>query len=239
MKKRGIVLTISAILVIVVVLLGLAFFAKLESDDINRFYTKVTKHHSNSSYQNDSVDKVNSKNKQKIHNQNIKKYAFERYVFVGDSRYRGMEYLAEENDIFICENGRGYDFLLEKLAEIKSVCDENTALIIGLGVNDNGYNIEKYVETLTDLADTMDCHIFYMLVNPVDEAVGASHGYSVSNEKINTFNHTLMEQLDDRIGIIDTNTYLYNEGFSTQDGLHYTNETYEKIYQFIKAEITK
>ncbi|MBR3646103.1 MAG: hypothetical protein IKN54_06760, partial [Lachnospiraceae bacterium] len=62
---------------------------------------------------------------------------YKKFIFVGDSRYKGMEIFAQEEDIFFAESGRGYDFLLSQLTNIKYNADADTAIIIGLGVNDN------------------------------------------------------------------------------------------------------
>lgn len=241
MKTRGFVLTVSAILTIVISIATIVVIAKYESEDINSFYEKVKKHNSDNSSEEINADKkeVYIYDDEESTYRELVKGDYATYVFVGDSRYRGMQFLAEEEDVFICENGRGYDFLIEQMSYIVSECDGNTALIIGLGVNDNTYNVDKYLNTLSEMADTMDCQIYYMLVNPVDEEKEAYNGYHVKNENIEIFNERMRNELDERIGVIDTNTYLKESGFETMDGLHYTNDTYEKIYNFIKSEITE
>ena len=67
------------------------------------------------------------------------KREYGKYLFVGDSRYKGMEKAnATDEDVFICEVGEGYDYLINQMNNIKYEIDDNTALIIGLGVNDLG-----------------------------------------------------------------------------------------------------
>ena len=36
---------------------------------------------------------------------------YNKFIFVGDSRYVGMKFLAGEEDIFLAESGEGFDFL--------------------------------------------------------------------------------------------------------------------------------
>lgn len=240
MKTRGFTLTISAVLVILICLTVISFLARCESEDINGFYEKVKKHTIEKAEGTDAdIKEVYIYDEDETAVRDVVKGNFEKYVFVGDSRYRGMEFMAGEEDVFICESGRGYDFLIEQMNYIVSECDKDTALIIGLGVNDNTYNVDKYLNTLSNMADTMDCQIYYMLVNPVEEAKEQYNGYNVLNENIEIFNNRMRNELDERIGIIDTNSYLKEEGFETMDGLHYTDDTYTRIYYFIKSSISE
>ena len=39
----------------------------------------------------------------------------------------------------------------------------------------------------------------------------------------------------DKVKIIDSNSYLKESGFSTVDGLHYDDTTYNKIYNYLKS----
>lgn len=239
MKVRKLILTIAAVLCSIVCIVGISILAKVEKDSINEFYSKISETKVHTIVQNNAKPNKEYDEEETTSGRDLVKRSYDKYVFVGDSRYRGMMFLAEENDIFVCENGRGYDFLLEQMSYIQSQCDENTALIIGLGVNDSHYNVDKYLDTLSDMADSMECQIYYMLINPVDEYKEAYNGYNVLNENIDYFNDRMLEELDERIGIIDTNSYLYSIGFDTMDGLHYTNNTYEDIYNFIKGQITE
>lgn len=162
---------------------------------------------------------------------------YEKYVFVGDSRYVGMSVMAQESDVFISEKNMGYGYLVDQMDTIKRICDEKSALIIGLGVNDINYSSDNYVAKLNEMASQMDCQIYYMLVNPVDETKEALYGYSVRNDKIDAFNEKMIRELDPRIRIIDTNSYLKSVGYLTVDGLHYATETYRTIYDYIKASL--
>ncbi len=164
---------------------------------------------------------------------------YSKYVFVGDSRYVGMSKVADpsSNDTFICMNGMGHNYLVEQMNNIILACNSNTALIIGLGVNDLNYNASAYIQTINNMASTLNCDIYYMLVNPVDELKEQGTGYTVTNQRIEAFNEKLKNGLVSSIKIIDTNSYLIKNGFVTVDGLHYNPETYKKIYDYIKKEL--
>ncbi len=165
----------------------------------------------------------------------VKDAAISRYIFVGDSRYVGMRKFAQSNDIFIAENAQGYDFLMSKLETIRQYADNNSVLIIGLGVNDYGVNYKKYISIMNELADTLECNVYYMLINPVEEEKEIPYGYTVYNEMIDKYNMLMRAGFSDRVKIIDSNTYLKENGFSTVDGLHYDDNTYNKIYNYLKS----
>ncbi|MBE5959256.1 MAG: hypothetical protein E7254_10415 [Lachnospiraceae bacterium] len=243
MNKRIFFVTVSCLITLALVIGGIFYIQSEEHKDVSSYFIKGVKPLTTSSgenFQNDQVSKANKRNQAAIKKRGtIKHGTYDNFVFVGDSRYRGMDYLAATNDTFICESGRGYDYLLEQMYNIQVACSKpNTALIVGLGVNDKGGNADKYIQTLGEMANSLDCTIYYMLVNPVDEEMEAKYGYDVTNASLDAFNATLIDGLDRKIGIIDTNSYLWDNGFTTQDGIHYTNETYEVIYDYIKQSLT-
>lgn len=157
------------------------------------------------------------------------------YMFIGDSRYVGMCQFAQDNDVFVAENARGYEFLEEKLSYIYENADESTILIIGLGVNDYAASYRKYISTVNKLADELPCRVCYMLVNPVEEEKEIPYGYTVYNEMIDEYNALMAAGFSESVHVIDTNTYLKETGYNTADGLHYDDETYKKIYNYLKS----
>ncbi|MBQ9232821.1 MAG: SGNH/GDSL hydrolase family protein [Lachnospiraceae bacterium] len=163
---------------------------------------------------------------------------YEKYIFVGDSRYVQMKSCAEDDDTFIAENGVGYKFLSSHMDEIVSMSDENTKIVIGLGVNDVLSGTKKYKELLLDLRGRTNAQIYYMLINPVDDELCANNGYSVTNEVIDNFNINIQNDLwGSGIKIIDVNSYLKIIGYSSRDGLHYSADTTQNIYIYIKEQL--
>ena len=87
------------------------------------------------------------------------------------------------------------------------------------------------------MTEETDAKIIFMTVNPVDEIKEASHGYTIKNSAVNDFNIKFVENCNDNIYIIDTNSYLNKEGFSTQDGIHFSKSTYEDILNYLNLYI--
>lgn len=161
-----------------------------------------------------------------------------RYVFVGDSRYVAMESLMMSNDILIAQNGQGRYFLSSNMDVIKSYANADTRIIVGLGVNDIAAGTADYVDMLARLKEETEAEVYYMLINPTNDDACAASGYSVNNVDISNFNAKITAELEPYgIKIIDVNTYLWNTGFETFDGLHYTEPTYQRIYKYLKLSV--
>ena len=64
-------------------------------------------------------------------------------------------------------------------------------------------------------------------INPIN------NNYLYLDSNIKNFNQKIKSSLNSKIKYIDTNSYLVSNGFDTLDGLHYTNDTYKTIYNYI------
>lgn len=159
------------------------------------------------------------------------------YIYIGDSRFVGMNSVcsidSEGNTFVIAEISQGYSWLVSSaISEIDSIISSNKNItkwniVIGLGINDLG-NISSYLEEYQRLADNYT--LFVVSVNPIEY-----HNY-ITDSDITKFNNELKTL--DNIVYIDTYSDLISKGFSTQDGIHYTNSTYENIFSYIKMSIT-
>ena len=150
------------------------------------------------------------------------------YLFVGDSRTVGMESIISDEATVIAKVGQGYKWLTKTAdQQIRDVLTDNTVLIFNLGVNDLA-NADKYISYLDGLQEEYpETEIFYVSVNPVKNT-------TVTNEQINAFNDKVKEA---SVSFIDTNSYLVENGFETPDGLHYSKNTYQEIYDYIVKEV--
>ena len=159
-------------------------------------------------------------------------------IYVGDSRALGMQSaVGNENASYIAESGKGYDWLTTTgLSLLDSKLQEKTdgVVILSLGVNDL-YNIDNYIEAYKSLITKYPSTKFYVLsVNPVDESKTVSNGYSITNNEIEGFNKKLRDNFSSNY--IDSYSSLSNVGSS--DGLHYDDETYKSVNNFITTNLS-
>lgn len=162
---------------------------------------------------------------------------YQKIIFVGDSRTAAMEDSNPYKEIdFVAARGKGLNwFRKEGYAQLMDILKKNNspqpiALVFNLGLNDYQYNSEKYVPYFLKIAQTLrdqNCYLFYMSINPVKEEELKSHTEYVmrTNQEIQAFNQQLQEGLKGEYFWLDMNTALKEKGFSTRDGLHYSDAT--------------
>ncbi|MCR4584589.1 MAG: hypothetical protein K5686_02590 [Lachnospiraceae bacterium] len=160
----------------------------------------------------------------------------ENIIFVGDSRTVGMKWAVGKNKYkWIAESGMGYGWLTGTAGPMLAVsANAGVKMVFNLGVNDPG-NGERYAEYINKKAEKWckaGVTIYYVSVNPVID--GCSNA---TNEKVDACNEVLKKTLDEQVRWIDTNTYLFDRGFNTRDGLHYDEDTYRAIYGYILKSI--
>lgn len=159
----------------------------------------------------------------------------EKIIFLGDSRFVGMDICVDEDDaITVAEVGKGYNWLTKTgLQQVKDIVESNPneryTIVIGLGINDLK-NIDKYITLYKDLIVTYN--IVFTSVNPIEY-----HNY-ITNKQIEEFNNKLISFCQENNTLyIDTYNKLISNGFSTVDGLHYSKQTYQYIYDIIKQTL--
>lgn len=169
--------------------------------------------------------------------------------FIGDSRTVGLEQALQyyhydlSNQAFTAKIGQGYSWF-SRQTELTQL--PPSILILNLGVNDLG-NEALYQELYTAYADTCwkDSAIYIVSVNPC-----CSPCTSVSNQRIQAFNASMQQWIDDYnaenasaetetlpIRYINTYDYLITNGFQSPDGLHYSADTYCRLYDYILSQI--
>lgn len=163
-------------------------------------------------------------------------------IFIGDSRFVGMDDAvdieAENNQFVVAQVGEGLSWFKNAgLRRVKKLREENSALthwryVICLGVNDLS-DIKNYMEEYDTLQEDPDVELILVSVNPVKNYP------TISNDDIESFNEKLSDYADENgLQYIDTYRELADSGFSSTDGLHYSNSTYEKIYDIISDAIS-
>lgn len=158
--------------------------------------------------------------------------AAKKYLFIGDSRFVGMESCLPEEDhvVWLDRVGVGHSFFFRNIEDIDDY-SRDTIVIYELGVND--LDAERCVEALNDLVSLGFEHIWFTTVGPVDEYQTNSYGYEVTNQQIEEFNQEVVENLPPKVGVIDVYHHLLRSGIETEDGLHYMASTYLEWYQFM------
>lgn len=157
----------------------------------------------------------------------------QKVYLLGDSRFVGMsEYDLNTNHKYYAKTSQGFKYLKKYYLEIKDTLTKNDFLIINFGVNDLT-NKEKYVDFINEISKTNNCPIIYMTINPVDEILETQNRYTIKNIEIEEFNEYVAKNLNNNIYIIDTNKFLTSNNFETFDGLHYTENTYKEILNYL------
>lgn len=156
-------------------------------------------------------------------------------VFVGDSRTVQMQMAVGDSDkAYIAKVGEGYSwFKNTALSAIPGCAGNGTRMIINFGVNDL-VNVDNYIELVNSNIDAWSdagIKVYYASVTPVGSYP------TVNNAQIEAFNTKLKNGLDPRVKWIDGYSYLSRNGFNSGDGLHYTPDTYKKLYSYYLSVI--
>ena len=153
-------------------------------------------------------------------------------IYMGDSRIVGMmSSITNKSITYIAQIGAGYSWLVDSaIPELANKIEGKKFIVLAFGVNDLG-NAANYLTKYQELKDTYpNVNIYIMSVNPVDESKEAENGYTVTNESIENFNETMKNSFGENY--IDVYAQI-KDNFETEDGVHYTTETYKKIHEIV------
>lgn len=192
-----------------------------------------------------------------------KAFKYGRVYCVGDSRTDDMK-LALGNNIpgnveFIAKGGEGLSWFRNSgyKALIKSVTarpkKEKKAVIINLGVNDLG-NSSAYVSYMKKVSTYLrkyNCDMYYLSVNPINSAMISDAKLGRRTEKqVASFNRNIYQKLcsgrNKYFTYINSCSYLQKNGWISNrhnagihDGLHYSNNTYLRIFEYCMKYINR
>lgn len=112
--------------------------------------------------------------------------------------------------------------------EIENEIEDNTAVIILMGVNDV-HHVNEYIHYINQKAKEwtdLGASTYFVSVGPVEKDP------YVTNDQIESFNSSMEANL---IGVtyIDIYTHLMENGYSTLDGTHYPDDVSIEIYNYI------
>lgn len=186
----------------------------------------------------------------------------DRVFFVGDSRTAGIEEVLgnqkPDNVKFIYKGAQGltwfrrassdggYNQLVRELKKLPKRM--NKAVVMNLGVNDMK-NVNIYIRYMKSLAVNLkrnyNCDMYYMSINPVNSAMIQNYGGVGlrTEQQVKSFNSAIYRNLcsgrNKYFTYINTCGNLQKYGWISDrhnagihDGLHYSDETYLRIYDY-------
>ena len=159
-------------------------------------------------------------------------------IFAGDSRTGQMGNAvggsqAWPGTAFVACFGGGVEWLSGQKAkqDIDSFVTPGSVVILNYGVNDLARH-NDYIPLINRYAADWrekGAAVYFASVGPVGE-----NEYGKRNWAVEYFNGQLSGRLDRSIGRIDLYGYLTASGYATlPDGLHYTPDTYARMFQFL------
>lgn len=163
-------------------------------------------------------------------------------IFIGDSRIVGMcnavygttfgnnlvEY-TRGNETYIAKVGAGFSYFDAFIDLAKKYVTDNTNIIIALGINDY-VSGQEYAEAINNIDIG---NVYFMSINPIDDALASKYDYNVSTSFIETKNEEIKNNLED-VEYLDCYSEI-KDSFLTSDGIHYLNSTYEEIYELVMS----
>ena len=186
--------------------------------------------------------------------------AYKRIIIVGDSRTARLKLTLDKQTIkysnknitFIYKGGgtinwlqkTGYPKVLSALKKEDSSDKRPAAVVFNMGINDlNNYSAyASFYKKIAPELKEQNCELFIMSVNPINSVMIKKAGFvSRSEFQVRAFNSNLKKSLAGTYRYIDVYTWLKKTGYSTDrgdagydvgqdDGLHYTVNTYKRIY---------
>ena len=157
----------------------------------------------------------------------------DKIIFIGDSRTLAMKNAVKDDSIWSCENSMGYEWMVSTgVPAIEKQIGFNTAVVILMGVNDI-HNLSKYIAYVNTKAAewaVKGAMTYFVSVGPVE------NDPYVTNKEIKAFNAGLKKGLSG-VTYINIYSYLVKNGYSTEDGTHYTKEVSVSIYDYILKKL--
>ena len=168
------------------------------------------------------------------------------YIYTGDSRIRRLNLTINmdklEDTWVVCKSGMGYSWFVNNgLPQINDIIKnqteiDNWVIVSAWGVNDL-WNSDTYIKKYRKLLknEWKGCKLYLMSVNPVNGSMTSKYSsIPYFNSKIKAFSKEKKS-----IKYIETYSVMKRQGFSTIDGLHYTESTNRLIYKTVRDFLNK
>ena len=163
-------------------------------------------------------------------------YGQKKIIFIGDSRTVGMEMSCggKPEEYWSAEVSMGYNWMVNTgVPRVENLIDQNTDVVILMGVNDLG-NVYRYVDYINTKAaewKELGARTFFVSVTPVDDR----RSPNAKNSRIESFNAYAQDNFQDVYYIDAYNRIRYSYG--SPDGIHYDSATYREIYRIIEFSL--
>ena len=189
-------------------------------------------------YNQQQAEKEEQENKTTSDSKNSNQ-RYSKTLFVGDSRTVGMCHsvsLKSGEDCSIAEGSMGYNwFVNTALSSINSKLssDQKYNVIINMGTNDLGTASagSDYASKYNSLKNKYPkANIIAVSVGPVADSNVRYYRSIVKNSNVISFNNKLKQNLNSNVKYCDIYSKIINS-FSASDGVHYSVNTYRKIYK--------
>lgn len=163
-----------------------------------------------------------------------------KYFFLGDSRFTGMSASVgtKKDTYWVTKVGAGYKYLNEEANKMvtKSLpSDGSSYIFVNLGVNDM-HSVSSYINKYKSLAknEWKNQKIVFVAVGP---KIGSGCYNYVNNNQIESFNQKMKDGLNGISNIYYCDAYndFKDYKIAASCEIHYTNETYKKLYNFIMS----
>ena len=172
----------------------------------------------------------------------------ERVILVGDSRISLMKDTVETSvpTEFLGKSREGYEWLYRQgVSEVNKIRKPGDKIVIWIGTNDYWNSFNEYVKLFSKLSKEAwkDNKVYVVEVGFINMNMEMKYyGYQKrSNVAINNFNNKLRLSLSKKISWIKINHLLEISKSGTwgnrKDGIHYSPETSQKIYNQIIGSI--
>ena len=160
-------------------------------------------------------------------------FPYDKWIWIGDSRTVGMQ---------IVTGADAYAQVGARCVELEQTFDLINGLrgyniIFNLGINDLGTGsnapsdnaVLDYIDVINQFSDEFltKNNVCYMSVNPADGS------YAKLNPRIEDFNTELWRLLPKGWTYLDTYSWMMQNGFETIDGLHFSDSTYQALYDAV------
>lgn len=223
--KKGTILTIAAITTAFLLLAAVTIYLTVNFND-----AVFTSSEADSAVESDFHFETEPKQTDALASDTQKISQDHFLIWVGDSRTVGMHDAVQDECVYIGASGEGYDwFTASGESEMRAAIRQHpeAPVILNLGVNDYD-NMDRYLTRYRALVEELpETHFYFMSVNPIEPTLCKN----ITNEQISDFNTHLKEAFPD--SYIDTFTYILVNEISTFDEVHYSEEAYQVLHDFV------